>query len=309
MIRFISISQEGAEALLETEPDGSYAARIDSVDFASALQLRHGMELTAASTLHDAEEKAGKEVDRRGISLVNAGEYNRRHHGVVRAAYSMVSAVAVGKVVLGDKEKPELTDHINEGYVVDLAEVAGNELTGADVSYEAKVVSSLTKTRSVGRGTRKYGGCPASAGHVFAFGNTEEALRVRILGCRKRGRAGGDPFDHSTGKGYVRAKKGDYYDALFVKGGTVIPLIVETFGGVTAHARRAIKLLVKRAEVKKRDGTVYGTSRTSTKDFYTHHLHRIGLAAVLGAVKGVRRAIRDRKMDLVNAGALASGMP
>ena len=59
------------------------------------------------------------------------------------------------------------------------------------------------------------------------------------------------------------------------------------------------------------DGTVYGTSRTSTKDFYTHHLRRIGLAAVLGTVKGVRRGLsalrRDRKMELVKAGALASG--
>ena len=88
---------------------------------------------------------------------------------------------------------------------------------------------------------------------------------------------------------------------------TALLLIVETFGGVTAHSRRAIRHLAKRAETKKRDGTIYGTSRTSTKDFYTHHLHRISLKAMVGNAKAVRRAIQGLKISLAANGAPAGG--
>ena len=87
----------------------------------------------------------------------------------------------------------------------------------------------------------------------------------------------------------------------------MIPLIIETFGGVTAHSRRAIGHLAKRAAAKKHDGTVYGTSRTSTKDFYTHHLHRLALKAMVGNSKAIRRAIQGRKIALAASGAPAGG--
>jgi len=35
-----------------------------------------------------------------------------------------------------------------------------------------------------------------------------------------------------------------------------------------------------------RPGTVYGTSRTATTSFFTHHLRLISLAAVIGAALG-----------------------
>ena len=53
--------------------------------------------------------------------------------------------------------------------------------------------ASLTKSRSEGRGSKPKsdgsgGGQPASVGHLYAFGNTEEKYRVMVLGCRRRGR-------------------------------------------------------------------------------------------------------------------------
>ena len=48
----------------------------------------------------------------------------------------MTRAVAIGQVVQGDKEKPELTDMINTTCAVDLAELEGDEATGADVCQE-----------------------------------------------------------------------------------------------------------------------------------------------------------------------------
>ena len=47
----------------------------------------------------------------------------------------MIQAVAVCQVVKGDKEKPELTSHLNEDHVVDLAEIRGDKLTGGESSH------------------------------------------------------------------------------------------------------------------------------------------------------------------------------
>ena len=34
-----------------------------------------------------------------------------------------------------------------------------------------------------------------------------------ILGCAERGRKSDGPFDHMTGRGWVKEQKGHYYDA------------------------------------------------------------------------------------------------
>ena len=70
----------------------------------------------------------------------------------------MTRAVAIGQVIQGDKEKPELTDMINSTCAVDLAELKGDDAPGADVCQEYKVVSPLTKTHRTGRGSKVHGG-------------------------------------------------------------------------------------------------------------------------------------------------------
>ena len=80
------------------------------------------------------------------MNVNNSGEYNRRHHAVVRKGRDMVSAVAIGQVILGDKTDKEKTDILNTGCAVDLAELEGDDLTGGDVSYEFKVPSPTVKT-------------------------------------------------------------------------------------------------------------------------------------------------------------------
>jgi hypothetical protein len=44
-----------------------------------------------------------------------------------------------------------------------------------------------------------------------------------------------------------------------------------------------------------RPGTVYGTSRTATTSFFTHHLRLISLAAVIGAALPVAIWAKSRK--------------
>ena len=58
---------------------------------------------------------------------------------------------------------------------MDLAELEGDEATGADVCQEYKVVAPLTKSRHMGRGSVLHGGTVADVGHLYAFGNTEAA--------------------------------------------------------------------------------------------------------------------------------------
>ena len=113
-----------------------------------------------------------------------------------------------------------------------------------------------------------------------------------ILGVRGRGRQRNGPFDHKTGRGWVAQTKGSYYDALAVKKFRVVPLIVETFGGIAPSARAHIGWLARRTKGRHgRDSTKYGSSRCSPRGFYVHHTQRISLAAILGDAKGIRRKI------------------
>jgi len=51
-------------------------------------------------------------------------------------------------------------------------------------------------------------------GHLYAFGNTEERYRIKILGCKGKGTLGVDrPFQPTLPK-LVKGRAGDYDDAL-----------------------------------------------------------------------------------------------
>ena len=101
--------------------------------------------------------------DRKGDYLSNNGEYNRRHHAVLRKGQQMVAAVAVGSVVQGDKDDKARTDALNETHHVDLAELEGDDATGGDMLYEFKVPSSLTKGSKRGQGVQTPNPNPTAA--------------------------------------------------------------------------------------------------------------------------------------------------
>ena len=303
--RFISVSQPGAGAAFDVSPDGTFATTVQSLDFTVMMQWRGGLDIAEYAAVSSGDEEGGAPLDRRGDSLANSGEYNRRHNRVLRANLDMVSAVAIGPVVQGDKAAPEKTAPINETHVLDIAEVGGDETTGADVCIEVKCPSSLTLKRSQGKGSVKNGGQPAKVGHRYAFGNTEEWYRRSILGCKRRGRRADGPLNHDTGRGFVPRTDGQYADALR-KGNRVVTMIVESHGGITPHALSYVGYLSGRARsARARDSTVYGRSRTSPRSFYTHHLQRISLAAQLGNAKAIRMSIRARKLKAFTGGVCA----
>ena len=70
--------------------------------------------------------------------------------------------------------------------------------------------SALTKTRQAGQGSAAHGGCCASLGHKFGFGNTIDQTLLKVLGCKERGHKSQGPLVHATGKGWVKEHKGQY---------------------------------------------------------------------------------------------------
>ena len=112
---------------------------------------------------------------------------------------------------------------INTTCAVDLAELEGDEATGADVPLPMCARSTRWCSRAAhqepphGPWVGPARGTVADVGHLYAFGNTEERYRIKILGCKGKGTLGVDrPFNHTTSTkvGSVKERTGDYEDAL-----------------------------------------------------------------------------------------------
>ena len=76
------------------------------------------------------------------------------------------------------------------------------------------------------------GAASTTDGHFIAFGNTLEALCVKVLGQEARGSSTDRQLDRHTGAGRVDAKAGDYADAL-AKGHKVHLIASESTGALS----------------------------------------------------------------------------
>ena len=77
-------------------------------------------------------------------------------------------------------------------------------------------------------------------------------------------------------------------------------MIIEVFGGITPHALAHVGYLARRAKGKgARDGTRYGSSRSSMKSYFVHHAQRLSTAACVYDAKAMRKALGDRKQKLM----------
>ena len=99
---------------------------------------------------------------------------------------------------------------------------------------EIKNYSPYVRTRSHAAGT-------TNNGARFLNGNTEERLKMSVLGTRQRGLPTEPPFNHTTGRGYLKAtpKPGlmgaaDYADAIINRKARVHLLAHETSGAFSA---------------------------------------------------------------------------
>ena len=304
----VSVSQPGAGAAFDVSPDGTFATTIQSLDFTVMMQWCGGIDIAEGSTISSGDEDGGAPLDRKGDKLANAGEYNRRHNRVLRANYDMVSAVAIGPVVKGDKAAPEKTASINETHVLDLAEIGGDETTGGDVCIGSQVPvvphpEAVARQRQC-KERRLNGGQPAKVGHrfkrtiIYAFGNTEEWYRRSILGCKRQGRRADGPLNHGTGRGFVHAARRRSIRGCSSKGEPSRDHDRRNPRGRDT-ARALVRRLPQRACTQcTRAGLDSVRSLTDEPpfSFYTHHLQRISLAAQLGNAKAIRLSLRARKL-------------
>ena len=98
-----------------------------------------------------------------------------------------------------------------------------------------------------------------------------------------------------AGHGYVKAHRGFYHDAIFVKRNNFNLLLHETFGGgFSPPAVAKINRLARKAQRSGVDRTAYPPH--SRLSFVSHHAERISIASV----KGVNRAILDRRAKLAS---------
>ena len=106
---------------------------------------------------------------------------------------------------------------------------------------------------------------------------TEERLRLENLGCTERGHPCQGPLNHRTGRGWVRARRGLYDDALYVKRHVVDLVLHETIGGGFSPPAVAKINRLSRSAASGIDRTRY-TSRRRDISYKSHHTQRISLA-------------------------------
>ena len=132
---------------------------------------------------------------------------------------------------------------------------------------------------ALGLGSADKGGAPSTTdGGVFAFGNTEEALRAKVFGLTARGERAQGPLDRLTGAGWVAERHGDYADALS-RGHGVVLMGSESTGALFPAFAAQLRVLGRAARAPgTHDSTVYGTGRASPSTFYAHDVAAISAA-------------------------------
>ena len=90
-------------------------------------------------------------------------------------------------------------------------------------------------------------------------------------------------FDHNTGRGHVKHRRGAYHNALHEKGHEMVLLVSSVFGCVTERALKYLNALAARAAMDKmNDATEYDTNRPVLLTYFQHHARAISWAAIAG---------------------------
>ena len=211
------------------------------------------------------------------------------HDESLRVWHDATQAVAAGAVVLGDKEQPEVYAIYNEGAgscVVDLAE-AGLGHGGADLCVEHKVWGDLVAPGTCSVAETSY------TGATHAFGNTEEQAIHRVLGVDARD--GARCWDPVAGTGAVKARRGEYHDAITNKRNTVVLTLHNLWGGFAPGAVERLHALDARSA--RTDRTAY--ENWAAMSYGTYWSQRISASIVaadarrcLRRLPGLARAAR-----------------
>ena len=97
-------------------------------------------------------------------------------------------------------------------------------------------------------------------------------------------------MDHATGRGWVRARRGCYHDALFNKRNTVDVILHETIGGGFSPPAVSRICSLSRKAASGTDRTRYTSRRPIS--YKKHHTQRVSLAITKGDAAGILTAQR-----------------
>ena len=83
-------------------------------------------------------------------------------------------------------------------------------------------------------------------------------------------------------------------------------MTVETTGGLAPHSRQHVGYLTGRAKGRGAvDRTRYGTTRISTKSYFTHRTQQIAKAAVMYDARAILKRVTVLKQTCLRAGTAA----
>ena len=152
----------------------------------------------------DAKAAAGQNVsveDRLGDTFHGSAHHTAPHKWAAVTWKQATAAATTDTVYLGDKGKGKQHYHqFNATWVPDVIRLTGDG--GMPELLEIKNYSPLVRRNASSDGPTEH------MGHEYALGNTEEALKWRVLGTRQRAVPAAGPYDHKTGTGYVKAHRG-----------------------------------------------------------------------------------------------------
>ena len=295
--RLTSTGAEYAGAWLDVLPT-SWLQK--SSKFAVGLQRRLGLYISAAAAHFDAVAAEGDTVtesDRLGDSFAHAANHSTAHKWMVVAWRNAEAATTLGTVYMGDKKKGK--EHYSvycATYVPDVIKLDGGD-DGRPELDEIKNYSPFVHPAT------SHPACTSLVGGLYAFGNTEERLKHKVLGSRRRGVPSAGRFNHKDGSGFVPAAEGDYRDALANRKARVHLLVHETLGGFSPYAARRLRRLGRLAAENGVDATDYKRSYTA-HSFVPYHSQSICSACVMhgsdGILKGIRKASHSRLRAVIS---------
>ena len=137
------------------------------------------------------------------------------------------------------------------------------------------------------------GARPAETGErgaYLAFGNTAERCRDVVLGRRGRGARGDGPYQRRTGAGYVARVVGDYERAL-AAGVKVVPLLVESFGGLGPGLMDTLRAAAAWRQ-RRLESAEYDEATWSTRTYLPFVCQRISVAIQLAMAQQIAEAMR-----------------
>jgi hypothetical protein len=286
--RLVSTGAEYSGAWLQASPQ-SWRQRSSKVVI--GLQRRYGLYVSSATTLFDAVEAEGKHVsvtERLGDALANEAHHGDAHKWLVVAWRQMEAAAAPSSCVRYGDKGAGLAAHAEW-----CASYIGDILIQTDDGKE--IIEIKNYTPFVTRSTA----CPAVCtlnGGQYLGGNTEERLKYRVFGTRRRGMPALGAYNHADGTGHVAAHRGDYYDCIENRKARLHLVTFEAgLGGLLPYGASRLRRMGRLAKASGGDPTDYTTSSTA-RSFVPFYAQRLSTACVLNGARAIQKSLK-RKAD------------